>query len=36
MRKSISKTTLKPKSNFLAKWIKGNSDILIEDTEEGN
>jgi hypothetical protein len=31
--KSISKTTLKPKSNFLAKWIKGNSDILIQNKD---
>ena len=33
--KSIRKTALKPKSNSLARWIKGESDILINDNQEG-
>lgn len=33
--KSIRKTALKPKSNFLARWIKGESDVLINDNQEG-
>lgn len=33
--KSIRKTALNPKSNYLTRWVKGESDILINGNQEG-